>query len=334
MRRVFAAVSIIVGVVGMVGCAAPGVEEPTDSNGAALTSTDVDVAPECQGILDFVNQASFATLDAYLPSNVAQGIVTRRATAPFTSIADVSSVSGIADARLTQIHGGAGVEGYVTASCVGIYDELAVSSDDQQAMVELVNDVSSTQLHSILPDAWNGASNLLGARPFTTVAQISATAGIGPSSLRRIRNAATLAKPFEALAEAATALHRDAEILTRFDWFQEMLNGDDHYHLGEFTCFGLPLAYLPGTVTERPNLADATEVYNKVAAAVSQANGLNQLTIDPAIGLANLQERIAGRTFFGCYIGYADDPWSGYSRAFFVDPDSGFSVLAETGWSE
>ena len=51
-------------------------------------------------------------------------------------------------------------------------------------------------------------------------------------------------------------------------------------------------------------------------------------------GMANLDARIAGRTFKGCYIGYADDPWSGNNLAFFVDTVTGFSVLSETYWSE
>ncbi|APR82117.1 putative lipoprotein [Minicystis rosea] len=318
----------------VVGCADPSTVEEVASDSAPLTSTDVDVAPECQGIIDFVNVASFATLDAYLPSNVAQNIVTRRSSSLFTSIADLASVSLVGDARLTQIHQGAGAEGYIGASCIGIYDQLAVSSDDAAAIVSLVNSVSSTELHDYLPDAWNGASNLLNLRPFTTVAQISNTSGIGPSSVRRIRNAATLAKPFEAVAAAATGLHRDADILTQFDWFQKVVTADDHYHQGSLTCFGLPLDYMPSGTTVRSNLADATEVYNEVVSTLTFANRYNELGIDPTAGLANLQSRLAGHTFFGCYISYADDPWSGNNQAFFVDPDTGFHVLTETRWSE
>jgi len=40
------------------------------------------------------------------------------------------------------------------------------------------------------------------------------------------------------------------------------------------------------------------------------------------------------RHFEGCYISYANDPWSGNNLAFFVDTVSGFSVLTETYWSE
>jgi hypothetical protein len=43
---------------------------------------------------------------------------------------------------------------------------------------------------------------------------------------------------------------------------------------------------------------------------------------------------MAGRTFFGCYMSYSNDPWSGNNLSFFVDPTSGFGVLTETRWSE
>lgn len=333
-RGVFLALLSSVGVA-VTGCVAPEqpVEEPAGTSEAALTATDVDVAPECQGVIDFVNQASFATLDAYLPSNVATNIVSARAAQPFVSIAQLSGVSGVGEVRLTQIHGGALTEEYVDASCAGVFDELAVSADDEAAMVALVNTVSSTQLHDYLPNAWNGAQNLLGSRPFTAVSQISATSGVGPVSLRSIRNAATLAHPFEVLAAAVTDLHRDADVTTRFDWY-DALTSSGAYSLNGMTCFGVDAELLPNGTTIRPNLADAAEVYNEVVDTIDFANRHDELTIDPAPGLSNLASRLAGGSFFGCYISYADDPWSGNNLAFFVDTETGFGVLTETRWSE
>ena len=160
---------------------------------APLTGTDVDVAPECQGILGFVNTASFTTLDAYLPSDVAANLVNRRAVSPFVSLADVSSVALVGPARLQQIAGGARSQGFIGSSCVGIMDGLALSTDDAAAIVSLVNTISDSELHDVLPYAWNGAVNLLGQRPFTSVLRLSSNvAGIGDVSLRNIRNSATL----------------------------------------------------------------------------------------------------------------------------------------------
>lgn len=319
----------------MMGCVGPGDvgSESIGAEAASLTATDVDVAPECQGVIDFANQASFATLDVYLPSNVAQNIVNARGAAPFVTLEDLSDVALVGEVRLTQIHGGALAESFIGADCVGIYDELAVSADDAAAMVDLVNTVSSTQLHGYLPYAWNGATNLLNLRPFTAVSQISATSGIGPVSFRAIRNAATLAQPFEELAAAVTALDRDADITTRFDWYP-LAQGPGQYSLNGMTCFGIDPALLPNGADIRANLADAAEVYAEVEVTIDFADRFDELSLDPAAGLANLSSLIAGRTFKGCYISYADDPWSGNNLAFFVDTQTGFGVLTETRWSE
>lgn len=329
MRALIASLSIA-SCLALAGCSTA---EEAAAASAPLTTTDVDVAPECQGIIDFVNTASFATLDVYLPSNVAQNIVGHRASAPFVTLADLSSVNQVGEVRLTQIHQGARAEGFVGASCVGIYDELAVSADDAAAMVARVNSASSTELHDYLPNAWNGAQNLLNLRPFTTVAQISATSGIGPVSFRSLRNAATLTRPFEELAAAVTALHRDADILTHFDWFS-LIDDRAYYYLNGMTCFGIDPAYLPNGTDIHEDLATAEEVYLEVTSTLAFADRYDELTLDPAPGLANLQQRIAGGSFFGCYISYANDPWSGNNMSFFVDNETGFGVLTETRWSE
>lgn len=330
MHEIHGSVLVALSIV-VAGCSAP--EEDVASAGAPLTLQDVDLAPECQGVIDFANVASFAELDQYLPSNVAQNIVNRRALSPFVSIADLSSVSLVAEVRLTQIYQASRTEGYTGADCLGIFDELAVSADDGQAMVARVNLVSSTQLHGYLPYAWNGAENLLAQRPFSSVGQISSTSGIGPVSLRNIRNAATLAKPFEELAAAVTALHRDADVTTHFDWYA-IITEQPFYYLYGMTCFGVDPDLLPNGTDIRAALADAQEVYADVTSAVTFANRYGELTLDPAPGLANLQARLAGGSFFGCFIDYANDPWSGNDMAFFVDTETGFGVLTETRWSE
>ncbi|MEZ4445181.1 MAG: hypothetical protein R3B72_39275 [Polyangiaceae bacterium] len=316
----------------VAACQVPELEaERLATTEEALTSTDVDVAPECEGVIDFANQAAFEVLDLYLPSNTANGIIAAR---PFTTLESLSDVSGVGPFRLTQIHFGATLEGYVTPSCVGIYDELAVSADDETAMVDLVNGISDTELHDVLPYAWNGALNLLAARPFATAEDIAATSGIGAVSFRNIRNAATLTVPFEMLAGEVNDLHREARTLRHFDWWQELQAALWAYDLNGVTCFGVDPSYLPNGSTIRPNLATPAEVYAEVASTVSFANRFNELTVDPTIGLTNLDTQLQGKSFFGCYISYANDPWSGNNLAFFVDTQAGLSVLTETWWSE
>jgi hypothetical protein len=331
----FLAMSLVI-----VGCGGADPQEPSELLGtqrASLTEIDVDVAPECQGIIDFVNVASFQTLDAYLPSDVASNLVGYRAVSPFATLADVSSVSLVGPARLEQIEGGARSEGYIDSSCVGIVDELAVSADDAARMISLVNTVSSTELHDILPYAWNGATNLLAQRPFTTVESIAATSGISSVSMRNIRNAATLSDPLEDLIAAVNALPQTGfgtTMARHFDRY-DITTGSYYYDLQGLECFGIDPDSLPNGTSIRSNLAGAAEVRAEVESAVAHANGSNQIPASVVSqGLANLDARITGRSFKGCYLSYANDPWSGNDVAFFVDTVSGFSVLTETYWSE
>ncbi len=313
-------------------------ESPSvESQQAPLTTTDVDVAPECQGILNFVNTASFQTLDLYLPSDLANNLVGARAVSPFATLAQVDAVTGVGPARLEQIEGGARAQGFIGPSCVGIMDELAVSTDDDAAIVSLVNSISDTELHDVLPYAWNGASNLLGLRPFTSAQAIADVAGISHVSLRNIRNAATLSRPLEALMAASNALPQSsvyaAKMARHFDWW-DIVTGR-YYREGGLTCFGLEPNSVPYGATVRPNLADAAEVRAEFLDTLRISNRNNQIPASVvAAGLANLDARIAGRTFKGCYFSYARDPWSGNNVAFFTDTENGFSVLTETYWSE
>lgn len=322
------------------GCGGSEVEpssQPLAQQQAPLTTTDEDVAPECQGILGFVNTASFTTLDAYLPSDVATNLVNRRATAPFVSLADVSSVALVGPARLQQIAGGARTEGFIGTSCVGILDGLALSTDDASAIVSLVNTIDDSELHDVLPDAWNGAVNLLNLRPFTSVQDISNTAGIGEVSLRNIRNAATLSRPFEALVSAVNAQPEDnynAVMARHFDWWV-IATTNGTYQQPQLECFGLEPSSVPSGATVRPYLADAAEVRSAVDHAVSVANRFNGISSSViSAGLANLDERTAGRSFKGCYMSYANNPWSNHSVAMFVDTVNGFSVMTDNYWAE
>jgi hypothetical protein len=324
----------------LAGCGDTAVEpssESFESLQAPLTSTDVDAAPECQGIITFVNVASFATLDQYLPSDAALNLVDRRTASPFVSLADISSVRLIGPARLEQLEGGARTEGFIGASCVGILDDLALSADDAAELVPLVNTLSSTELHDILPYAWNGATNLLNLRPFTSVEAISGTSGIGSVSFRNLRNAATLSKPLEQLIASVNALpggNNGASMARHFDWY-DILTSRGRYQLNGLECFGIDPAILPNGTTIRPNLANDAEVRAEVAGTVSFANRNGQIPSSVVqAGLANLDARITGRSFKGCYMSYSDDPWSGNNLAFFVDTVNGFSVLTETYWSE
>jgi DNA uptake protein ComE-like DNA-binding protein len=344
MRRLgsaFLAVSIFAGCGGLEAETSP---EPLASpslesqQSPILTTTDVDVALECEGILVFANTASYATLDRFLPSNVVTNLVNRRATRSFTSLADLSSVPLVGETRLKELEGGARTLDYIDADCTGIFDGVALSHDDAAAIVSLVNTIDDSELHDVLPDAWNGAANLLNLRPFTSAQAISNVAGIGPVSFRNIRNAATLSRPFEALATAVNALPSNgsygAQLKRHFDWWNEV-TANHPYSRGGPTCFGLEPRSVPSGASIRPYLADAAEVRAEVVSTLGYVNANNRISSSVInAGLANLDARIAGRSFKGCIFTYADDPWSSHSVAIFVDTVNGFSVMTETWWAE
>ncbi len=331
--------AVVVGVAGLAaGCASPGAGaggENTGEVGAALTTEDVDVAPECEGILAYANTASFARLDEFLPSNLVQNIVGTRQVAPFTTLQSLSSVTGMGPFRLQQIEHEARADDYIDVECSGIYEELALSHDDAAGLVAYVNGVSEVELDGVLSFLINpmARDNLLANRPFASVDAIADSAGVGVDTFRALRNAALVRGPFEDLATAVNALHRDVVILRHFDW-QDLLDGQYHYYQSGMTCFGVDESLLVNGATIRPELADAAEVLAEVSGTVSFANRYHELSVDPAVGLADLAARVEGGTFFGCYIGFAPDPWSGVNQAFFVDTETGFSVFTETRWSE
>ncbi|QAT81931.1 putative lipoprotein [Corallococcus coralloides] len=302
-----------------------------------LTTTNVDVATECSGILEFANTASYSLLDLYLPSNVVTNIVNRRATAPFTSLADLSSVPLVGPTRLKQLEGGARTMDFIDADCVGIMDGIAISRDDQTAIVALVNSIDDSELHDVLPDAWNGAVNLLNTRPFTTAQQIADTAGIGDVSFRNIRNSATLSRPLEALFSAINAIPSNgsygATTLRHFDWWNIASAG--HYYRDDKTCFGLEPSSVPYGASIRPNLADAAEVRAEVQRAFNYVGGNTKVsaTVRDA-GFANLDALTQGRSFKGCIITFENDPWSRNTVHIYVDTVNGFSVMTETWWAE
>ncbi|MEO7730996.1 MAG: hypothetical protein ABIY55_08505 [Kofleriaceae bacterium] len=321
----------------MVAClaTAAGCLEPTlgevESN--VLTTGDSDLAADCAGVLTFVNSASFATLDAFLPSNVAQAIVTRRAGSPFVSIADVSSVSGVAEARLRQIGEAARTNGYIGAACAGVYEELAVSADDRAAMLTFVNTAATESVIDSLRSAQAETIGpaLVAARPFSSLEQLSAMSDIGPASFRGIRDAAVTG-PFDALVTAVNATPSEVWIRTGFEPI-EALFPQIYGQRSAPICFGMPadiVAQAGGSM--RPNLADATEVMNRVTSAVASAG---QLPISSAPGLADLAAQVAGQSFYGCTsLGYEPNPWCGLTRSFYVNTVTGYRVFVETGWCE
>jgi hypothetical protein len=317
------------------GCAP---EATTASAGAALTTTDVDVAPECEGILTYVNTIPESYLAAYLPDTLAASIVARRAQTPFTSLMDLSSLNGVAQGRLAQIAGAARTLDYIDEDCAGVWEELAVSYEDKVAILWFTNHATEQQLLDALPANHNAVPGLLAYRPFANLDALVAVKEIGPAAFRYLRNAATHYGPLDQLAAdvtAVTAGNGHAQILLHFD-LQEMLLGQDHsVYQQQATCFGVDpqiVEEIGGTLVS--TLATPADVHADVLDAVDYANAIGNLAIDPTAGLADLDARIGGHSLAGCNVRFAPDPWSGVTRNIYFDPATGFQILTETGWSE
>ena len=328
LMSLFAVVGLGLGI----GCATPVTSEIEHE---ILTTGDTDVPADCGGILDYANQASLAALDAFLPADVANAIIARRTLSPFVSLADLSSVQGIAQARLELITAAARSASYIDADCAGVYEELAVSADDSGAILTFANTASSERITAALrfkPDTV--APLLIAARPFTTLQQLVDVYGIGPASFRAIRDAAIVG-PFDLLVTAVNALHTEVELRTDFDPYAAMFGQDVSGQLGLETCFGMdPTAVAQAGGTLRPNLADGAEVNAAVTNAVNYANRYHTLTIDPAPGLADLAAQTAGQSFYGCYGEYVPNPWCGMNLAFFVNTQTGYRIRIDSGWCE
>jgi DNA uptake protein ComE-like DNA-binding protein len=317
--------------LGVAGCATEAAET-TATLESAVTTHDVDVAPECEGIIGYVNWAPLQELDAYLPYTVANAITQRRATQPFVDLADVSSISGIAQARLEQITNRAYNLDFIDAECAGVYEELAVSHDDRIAILAYVNTAPEAELAEVARSQNAAtAAALVAGRPYTTLQAVVDRFGVGPSTFRSIRNAA-IADPFDDLVARVNGVERDVAIRLNFDWFALMYEQPGQQ--GSMVCFGVPadvVADFGGVM--RPNLADGAEVLAEVTSSVDFADRYNEVG-DATAGLAHLAAQVAGHEFLGCYISYHPDPWSGVNRAFFVDKVTGYRVFTETRWSE
>lgn len=297
-----------------------------------------DTAPECNGFLDYANTATFAQLDAYLPSNVAQAIVDARTTQPFSSVASVVAVNGVAETRLQQLYTAAKNGGYVGASCSGIYDQVAVSTAEAARIVDFVNQASREELRGVLSFLINETvvGTLTATRPYEGIALVSNTSGVGTAVFRSLRNAATRWRPFEQLVGAVNGLdHPDAQVrlVQHFDW-RPIVAAAQNDPVSSMECFGIDPALLPQGATLRTNLATGSELLGVVSDAVASSHVFAETSLNPAPGLADLGGRSANHAFFGCYIHYQPNPWVYDSNVFFVDTQTGASILVSQHYVE
>jgi hypothetical protein len=216
--------------------------------------------------------------------------------------------------------------------CAGMYEELAVSYYDRVAILYFVNNASQEELRAAVRfEANTVVPLLLSGRPYNSLQTLVDTYGIGPSTFRAFRDAA-IESPFDELAGRVNGVERDVTIQTTFDWFSVM--AEEPGHPASMVCFGLAESLVDEFYGDvRPNLADGDEVLAQVTGAVDYADRYDEVG-DASAGLADLAAQVEGQTFFGCYLSFHPDPWSGINRAFFVNTETGYRVYTETRWSE
>lgn len=289
-----------------------------------------DTAAACAGLLTYVNGAPFAALDAYLPSNVAQNLVSARAVHPFDSVASIVAVNGVAEVRLQQLVTAARINSDLGPTCSGVYDQIATSRDEASAIVAFLNEASREELRGVLAYLINEAvvDNLRARRPFASAAAVAETVGVGPAVFRTLRNAATRYRPYEQLVDAVNASTRpyfEVRIDRHFEWLP-LVSGAQGFRY--MSCFGIAPALLPQGAVDRPTLAGGNEVVENFAEAVALADWQGTtLPIDPHPAYGDLEHRTLNRSFFGCYIGYQPDPWTYDRQTFYVDTATGESLL-------
>lgn len=289
-----------------------------------------DTAAECAGFLGYVNGASFATLDAYLPSNVAQNIITARTAHPFDSVASIVAVNGVAEARLQQLVTAARVNSDIGPTCSGVYDQIAASRDEANALVAFLNESSREELYGALSYLINESviDNLRARIPFANANAVADTVGVGPAVFRTLRNAAMYYRPYEQLVDVVNVSTRpyfEVRIDRHFEWLPLVTGAQNFRYM---SCFGIALALLPQGATNRATMAGGNEVVENFAEAVALADWQGTtLPIDPHPAYGDLEHRTLNRSFFGCYIDYQPDPWTYDRQTFYVDTVSGFSML-------
>jgi hypothetical protein len=312
-------------------CTAP----ETSTEISALAAENVDTGPECEGILTYVNGASYAELDSYLPAQVATDLVARRAVTPFVSMADISSISGIAQARLVQIAGRALTLAFIDTDCAGVYEEHAVTATERTAILAFVNNATEYSLENATPNNIDVVPYLLANRPYTTLQALANTPQVGIATFHALKVAA-IDGPFEVLADAVNAAGIEADIRTDFYWYDALVTETySAYRLTGMLCFGIDpdiVDMMGGQM--RSELADADEVVEQTTGAIEYADRFNGLAMDQTAGLADLAAWADGRTFYGCYIDFMPNPWMEIQRRIYVDTATNTGVVVDTWWSE
>ncbi len=137
---------------------------------------------ESQAVVYGVNLSSAADLDALLDARAVQGLVAKR---PFSSVAAMGPVPYVGASALQKLRAQAplwwsGLRG--TAGLGGDFDSVTFDNATASVALEIANQATSAQLtqHGVTSAP---AAKIVAARPFTTLAQVAATSGVGTATM-------------------------------------------------------------------------------------------------------------------------------------------------------
>jgi DNA uptake protein ComE-like DNA-binding protein len=144
---------------------------------------------ESQAIIWGVNSATAAVLDTFLDSRATKNLVAAR---PFASVAAMGAVAYVGSSALTTLHGQAlgwwrAMRGQAATALAGTFDSVTFDEATAKTALDIANQATAAQLTA--HGATNvAASHLIAGRPFTTLAQVAATTGIGTATLTALRS--------------------------------------------------------------------------------------------------------------------------------------------------
>jgi DNA uptake protein ComE-like DNA-binding protein len=146
---------------------------------------------ESEAVVWGVNQASAAELDALLDGRAASALFARR---PFANVTAMGPVSYVGASALGALRGNAtawwSAMHATTAPLAGTFDSVAFDEATARVAIDIANHATRDEMvaHGV---AGNGASAIVGNRPYTTLAAVAAVSGVGTATMNGLKAYAT-----------------------------------------------------------------------------------------------------------------------------------------------
>jgi DNA uptake protein ComE-like DNA-binding protein len=147
---------------------------------------------ESQSVVWGVNNLDRSVLDGFLDARAATGLVAKR---PFTSVAQMGPVAYVGTAALRALHDHAQawwalMRAGSTADLAGVFDGVSFDEPTAEVALQIANLATQAQLTGNGVNA-TGATKIVAARSYTTLAAVAAVGGVGTATMRELHDYAT-----------------------------------------------------------------------------------------------------------------------------------------------